>query len=129
MAVKKIGTAASKTKPDVITVKLPDPGIFAQWLQKRYVQLAYTFGDSEQAAAAAVSKPALVLGDAVGVPALPLDNPLSTASGAPKIPPGKNILPPGSQSPLPMHAPELLDTIEVPKSDYVIDVLIQVRKR
>lgn len=128
MTNKKIPTIATPTQ---VTIKLPASDQIAVLGHRRYVQLAYAFGDSEKAAEAEVSFPVLILGDAVGVPALPLDNPLSTASGGPKIPPGRNLLPPdkAASPPLPVKVPTLLGTIEVPKSEYLIDVLIQVRKR
>ncbi len=95
---------------------------------RRHVQLAYVIADSEASAKAAITAPAAAVGKAIGVLVVPLGNESSATSGAPKIPPGKYEAPPPVSGD-PAMAAEWIGSIEVPKSQYVIDVLVQVRKR
>jgi len=95
---------------------------------RRHVQLAYAIADSEAAAKAAIAAPATPVGQAIGVLLLPLGNETSATSGSPKIPPGK-YEGPQSASDDPTASAQWIGSIDVAKSQYVIDVLVQVRKR
>lgn len=97
MAVRKVGTVP--TPPKVKPVIEGEAGKFAGLVGpvRRYVQIAYAYGESEADARADIATPVLALGDPVGVLAFPLHDQTSSTSGGAKIPPGnKHLLPPGA---------------------------------
>lgn len=125
--IKNIKTTPTIKRRPITDVRLPDPGLLQSPWELRYLQMAYAFGDSALSAGEAVTAPAKTVGKALGIPRLAIDNLTGSTSGTPKIPPTAMLLPPGT-SELPTAAPKLIGTVDVPGSQYVVDVLIQVRK-